>query len=367
MVHFYLRVSVFLLGVLIGIFLAKYPINVVNNNENVSTNPSYDKWLLENKIKRNNVIWDRLRYGENVKSVIESDFLFKKVPVTCLIILKNYKNEEPIRNTWAKGCNELKFIKIPQTRSAPFKSRQERSSWMLLCNQLQDLSITDWVFIVNDYSFVIMENLRYYVAPLDPNDKHYLGHAVEFWTTQFNSKNGGILLSRGSIEVIKSRTTKANCSSISYLNREDFYLGKTMATLGISPNDTRDNTGLSRFLPFNLNSLLFNNENHLYKNAFPFKCCSKNSITFQALDGDKMYLYYYLLYTMQVFHYGQYGNKPNSQDRDDEIWKRFLRERNIFNDNISSEEYFRVWVKYIDNPSTFAAKLQEELSNNIEL
>lgn len=31
---------------------------------------------------------------------------------------------------------------------------------------------------------------------------------------------------------------------------------------------------------------------------------------FQAIEGDKMYTYYYLLYTLQIFLDGKLGNRP---------------------------------------------------------
>lgn len=367
MVHFYFRVLVFLIGIVIGLLVGKYCVNVEVNQTNFSTNPSYDKWSLENNIKRKNVIWDTLRYNKNVKTVIEADFLFKKATVTCLVLLRNYKNEKPIGNTWAKGCNEIKFIKIPKQQTISIKRKLGNSSWVLLCNALHDTENSDWIFIVNDYTFVIMENLRYYLAPLNPNDKYYLGHSVIFWTTQFNSKEGGILLSKGALSTFKNHVAKSNCSSFSYWNREDFYLGKTLATLGIVPNDTRDYGGFSRFHPFNLNALLFSMENHKYTNVFPFKCCSKDSISFQAIDGDKMYFYYYVLYTMQIFTHGKLGNVPNLQNQDEEVWKAFLNERNISNTKITSAEYYKEWEHLIDDPTSFAAKMEREIEKDGEL
>jgi hypothetical protein len=42
----------------------------------------------------------------------------------------------------------------------------------------------------------------------------------------------------------------------------------------------------------------------------------------QAIEGDKMYTYYYLLYTVQLFRDGHFGNKlPSKQFTDDEVKK----------------------------------------------
>ena len=38
-----------------------------------------------------------------------------------------------------------------------------------------------WVLVAGDNTFVLVENLRYFVAPLNPSRSHYLGHAMTFW------------------------------------------------------------------------------------------------------------------------------------------------------------------------------------------
>lgn len=39
---------------------------------------------------------------------------------------------------------------------------------------------------------------------------------------------------------------------------------------------------------------------------------SHSFLTIQATEADKIYMYYYLLYQLQVFHYGNHGNRPAS-------------------------------------------------------
>jgi hypothetical protein len=80
----------------------------------------------------------------------------------------------------------------------------------------------------------------------------------------------------------------------------------------------------------------------------------------QAIEGDKMYTYYYLLYTVQLFRDGHFGNKlPSKQFTDDEVWKQFLKERNV-SENITSEQYYKIWENLVDDPTSFAKHMKHE-------
>lgn len=75
-----------------------------------------------------------------------------------------------------------------------------------------------------------------------------------------------------------------------------------------------------------------------------------------------MYTYYYLLYTLQLFHSGQYGNKkPPKLRPDDEIWQSFLKARDIFI-NITSAQYHKIWENLVDDPTSFARHMKREES-----
>ena len=43
-----------------------------------------------------------------------------------------------------------------------------------------------WVFVTLEDTFALPENLRYYVATMDPQNHHYLGHAMKFWNIIYN-------------------------------------------------------------------------------------------------------------------------------------------------------------------------------------
>lgn len=238
MYHFFSRV-LFLVGFLSGFFLAVYVIKQKPHNVNFSTTMTlktllidtvYQKWFTSTRLVRKRVSFDLLRYS-NKALTTEAKFLYEKVRILCLVLVRNAKNADAAKHTWAKGCNSIELVTIGskvKRKILPIKKTKEQSSWVLLCKALLNIQNYNWVMIVNDSSFVILENLRRLVAGLDYKKGHYLGHAVTFWTTTYNTGQAGYVLSWGSVEAIRKKfNSSSHCTSeITYLNQEDMYLGR---------------------------------------------------------------------------------------------------------------------------------------------
>lgn len=235
MVHFFVRI-LFLVGFLIGFLLgalliANKPYNVHVKRGSTINDTIYKKWFASTRLVRKKVNFDLLRYS-SVNSRTEAKFLFKEVSVLCLVLVRRGRNAEAASDTWGKGCNAIEYVKLhnkTKRKIVPIRRTKEQSSWVLLCKALLNVQTYDWVVIVNDNSFVILENLRRLVAGLDHKKGHYLGHAVTFWTTTYNTGQAGYVLSWGSVEAIRGKfnNSSAFCTSeITYLNQEDMYLGK---------------------------------------------------------------------------------------------------------------------------------------------
>lgn len=231
MVHFYLRVATFLFGALLGIILAK--LCAYGNYEHLNVPvkkhiPSYKTWSTSQGLKSKPVSWDILRYSNSDIYQLESQFLFRKIQVLCVIFVHSEKNIDGAKNTWIQSCNNLKLIEI-KTKKNKFvavKRTKENSSWVLLCQFLKNITDQyDWYLIVNDNTFAILENLRYFVAPYNSSKPYYLGHPVKFWNTVYNSGQAGYVLSNGALKAFQRSLTETECSTSAYWNREDFNLG----------------------------------------------------------------------------------------------------------------------------------------------
>lgn len=228
MVHFYSRLFVFIFGAVLGAFIGfKYR----NDDKSYTLNKqilSYNKWFEAQGYRRKMMSWDIIRYSKK-KYIIESNILFHKIKVLCIILVQTKSNIDAIRNTWAKNCNNLESVEIKTRKDnlVAIKRSKESASWVLLCQLLQSTSTNyDWFLIINDNMFAILENLRYYVAVLNSSDNYYLGHATKFWNTVYNSGQAGYVISRGTLKNLQQVLNNSGCIMNSYWNREDFYLGQ---------------------------------------------------------------------------------------------------------------------------------------------
>lgn len=68
-------------------------------------------------------------------------------------------------------------------------------------------------------------------------------------------------------------------------------------------------------------------------------------------------MYYYLLYTLQIFNEGgNLGNQPAPTPMPEEqVWQQFVNG----SDNITAELYYKLWVEQIHDPTSFARELRK--------
>jgi len=109
----------------------------------------------------------------------------------------------------------------------------------------------DWFLKVDINTFVVMENLRYFVSSLDPSFPFYFGHTVTgIWDMSYNSAQAGILMSLGALLQLQEALAEGLCSNDGS-SSSDIELAKCLAKVSIYPQDTRDANGHARFLPSN--------------------------------------------------------------------------------------------------------------------
>lgn len=349
----------FILGLILGISI-KLVLHQRKSDIIIKQNP-YEQWFWNTTYRLNKTI-DEIRYGRLNHSRLESEFLFNSITILCVILVSKVSNYEAAKATWAKGCNKIAIVSLEKKPFVSAYKGRESSKWVRLCQELPQLdNAFQWTLFVYDSSFVVMENLRYMLAGKDYREMHYLGHPVTYWNVQYNMGKAGYVLSQGSLQKVQDKVKDINCSKeTSFLNQEDLYLGKYMASLNIKPEDTRDSKGLSTFYAYNWYQELLPGMNYYKTSVHSHKCCSEKAISFQSIEADKMYTYYYLLYKLQLFKSGSLGSKPPTPIDKNSVWKSFLKERGIENDQISSDEYYRAWEDLIHDPDSFGQQFKPD-------
>jgi len=108
----------------------------------------------------------------------------------------------------------------------------------------------DWFLKVEINTFVVMENLRYFVSSLNASIPFYFGHTLSStWGMSYNSAAAGILMSHGAVMQLQKALAKGVCAAHGS-SSSDIELGSCLAKISIYPQDTRDANGHARFLPF---------------------------------------------------------------------------------------------------------------------
>ena len=185
-----------------------------------------------------------------------------------------------------------------------------------------------WILIASEETFALPENLRYFVAPLNSKSEHYLGHAMKFWNVIYNWANAGYVLSAGTFSRLMEKfPNDESCEKGGqHWKNSDWYLGKHLAQMNITPVDTRDHIGRSRFIGHSLKKLLFPGgvslferywRDSLYLSPDGPHCCSNFAITFHLTTSvTRVFQFYYLYYHLRPFSGGgQFGNQMAPQPK----------------------------------------------------
>ena len=256
-----------------------------------------------------------------------------------------------VQDTWGPHCNSLRFFSHKfSNASIPVEKIKSGSSFELICSSLhrivQDAEVdhqgkkVDWVLVTSgDNTFALIENLRYFVAPMNQSEPHYLGHAMRFWGQVYNWGDAGFVLSRAAVDKIleKFPTSKSCAGGGRFYKNGDWYLGKHLSELGVVPRDTRDHMGRSRFNGYTFKKLLFPGgvslferywRDSLYLSPDGPHCCSNFAVTFHGITSrSKMYQLEYLFHHLRPFYNGgKYGNVPRPVKEAFFTWEEKLKQ-----------------------------------------
>lgn len=326
----------FIIGVLFAVMIHFYQISVEIRLKLTSPGSTYDyayeSWLYSQG--KTSVVTDPDigRYKErhlnenftedSLDPATEAFYLHEEIPVFCVVIdPASADSALSVRNTWGQHCNRVFFFHRKENNSiVPVIKVPSKSAFAVLCDSIRQIVEEDsnfkWILFASDDTFVLPENLRYYVAPFDSAQPFYLGHAMTFWNVVYNWGDAGYVLSKGAVEKFleEFNSTQKCADGGKYWKNADWYLGKHLARMGIVPRDTRDHMGRGRFNGYSFKKLLFPGgvslfekywKNSLFLSEDGPKCCSNNAVTFHGIQSkSKMYQLEYFFYHLRPFPFG---------------------------------------------------------------
>ena len=170
---------------------------------------------------------------------------------------------QAIAETWATHCRTLlmfsnmHFHQVPgviQLQSSDMNSWQAMLEILEYIHNKRVATNHDWILFAEEDTYVIMENLNYFLSIYNASVPCYFGHAYRGWGFSFNDDGPGYVLSRAALRKLQNFISKGHCR----WQKSDsaMVLGQCLSDVGIEPQDTRDNQGRARFLPRDPQSLI---------------------------------------------------------------------------------------------------------------
>ena len=265
-----------------------------------------------------------------LSSASEAAFLFDEVKVSCAVFPEDARWAEAVYKTWGRHCNSLEMTsrKLEANSSIGLRRMEPgvTSHFHLICSTLRKVREEEgddfqWILFAPENTFALIENLRFFVAPKNSSERHYLGHAMRFWGQLYNWNDAGFALSKGAVDALLAEyDSDAKCKAGGrFWKMGDWYLGKNLAALGVQPADTRDHMGRGRFNGYSFKKLLFPGAvsvfDHYWRDSLYLSedgphCCSNHAVTFHGVGSpSKMFQLEYLFHHLRPFYAG--GSRGN--------------------------------------------------------
>lgn len=192
---------------------------------------------------------------------------YEKIRILCWVMTNPKSHESKARHvkaTWGKRCNVLVFMSSQADPSLPaIKLDVDEGRDHLWAKTVggfnysyhQHLQDADWFMKADDDTYVVLENLRYFLSSHNASTPIHFGCKFKPYVKQgYMSGGAGYVLSR---EALKRFVEKGiapghpqRCQDKSDGGAEDVDMGMCLEALGVAAGDSRDSLGRGRFFPF---------------------------------------------------------------------------------------------------------------------
>lgn len=251
--------------------------------------------------------------------------LYKEVRILCWIMThpSNHRLKAiHVKKTWGSRCNKLLFmstradaeldaIKLNVSESRyKLWGKTKRAFQYIYQHHMND---ADWFMRADDDTYVIMENLRYFLYAYSTENPIHFGYKMSSAVKQGHFNAGaGYVLSKEALRRFNERALldAKGCRTLDDGGIEDIEMGKCMETVGVLAGDTRDDLGRGRFflntpeahlIPGNKDAGFWYWRHMWYKSDEGLDCCSDNAITFHNIGPKTMYVLDYLIYHLRPY------------------------------------------------------------------
>lgn len=188
--------------------------------------------------------------------------LKKKVRVLCWIMTNpnNLQSKaKHVKHTWGKRCNVMLFMSSTTDPNFPtiglnvsegrdhLTGKTMRAFLYVYKNHFND---ADWFMKADDDTYVIVENLRYFLSSKNHNAPVYFGHHFKpIVKGGYHSGGAGYVLSKEALRRFAVLGNSKICRADG--GAEDVEMGSCLQKLNVTAGKTVDSLGRSRFHCFN--------------------------------------------------------------------------------------------------------------------
>ncbi|KAL5007663.1 hypothetical protein ScPMuIL_016469 [Solemya velum] len=214
-----------------------------------TNNTSSDKSHIPNVASKN--------VYENMDDNSQAIDIYEKVRVLCWVMTYPAVLEKKtihVKNTWTRRCNVILYFSSENNEIFPtigldveegrehLTAKTMHAFRYILKHHIDD---AEWFMKADDDTYVIVENLRYFLSSKNHSDPVYFGHHFKPYVTQgYHSGGAGYVLSKEAL--IRFGRSKLNfCREDG--GAEDLEMGLCMQKLGVSPGLSTDELGRTRF------------------------------------------------------------------------------------------------------------------------
>ncbi|XP_043913267.1 C1GALT1-specific chaperone 1-like isoform X2 [Protopterus annectens] len=236
--------------------------------------------------------------------------LRQRVRVYCIIFVtpKELEQWAAVEQTWSKHCDKAEFYSSEDVKAFKTINLETADKWKMIlraCMLAYQNYINEynWFLIVNHNTFVIIENLKYFLFDKNPEHPYYIGKSLKHGSDNYIDSRGGIVLSKEALRRFITSLDRCleNYKSVGHLS-PDVVFALCLKYKRVLATNAEDNKGRMLFNTNIVNNLI-NEAMSTHPQNVLNGCCADTAITFHGLSPNQMHIMMYGVYRLHAYGY----------------------------------------------------------------